>query len=70
MEFRHCSESSFMITITADVPLRDLLEDGPEEFAKRLRALLEVELQPLLELDWKKLRRPGHPARLQDFASH
>ena len=66
MEFRDCSETTFTITVTADVLLRDLLEDGPEAFAKQVRALLEAELQPLLELDWKKLRRPGHPARLQD----
>ena len=66
MDFRDCSESTITITITADVLLSELLEDGPEAFANRFRALLETELQPLLELDWKKLRRPGHPARLRD----
>ena len=70
MDFRGCSESTITITITADALLSELLEDGPEAFANRFRSMLETELQPLLEIDWKRLRGPGHPARLQDFVGH
>ena len=62
MEYRGGSESAYTITITAEVVLSELIEDGPEAFAKRVRELLEVELEPLLRLDWKKLRRPAQPA--------
>ncbi len=63
MGFRCDSKSALTITITAEVALRELLEEGPDAFAKRARELPEAELEPLLQLDWKKLRRPGHPAR-------
>jgi hypothetical protein len=66
MEYRGGAESAYTITITAEVVLSELIEDGPEAFAKRVRELLEAELEPLLRLDWKKLRRPAQPARPQD----
>jgi hypothetical protein len=56
------SESAYTITITAEVALGDLIEDGSEAFAKRIREMLEAELEPLLQVDWKKLRRPAQPA--------
>jgi hypothetical protein len=42
------SESAFTITVSAEVMLGDLIEDGPEAFAKRVREMLEAELEPLL----------------------
>jgi len=66
MEYRGGSESAYSITITAEVVLGELIEDGPEAFAKRVRELLEAELEPLLQLDWKKLKRPVQPASPQD----
>jgi len=65
MGFSH-SESAYTITIEAEVVLGELIEDGPEAFAKRVRELLEAELEPLLGMDWKKLRRPVQPGRPQD----
>jgi hypothetical protein len=62
MEYRGGSESAYTITITAEVVLSELIEDGPEAFATRVREMLEAELEPLLRLDWKKLRRPAQPA--------
>jgi hypothetical protein len=66
MEYRGGSESAYTITITAEVVLSELIEDGPEAFAKRVRESLEAELEPLARLDWKKLRRPAQPTRPQE----
>ena len=65
MGFNH-SQSAYVITIEAEVVLGELIEDGPEAFAKRVRELLEAELEPLLGMDWKKLRRPAQAVRPQD----
>ena len=51
MEFRDGSESTLVITVTAEVYLRELLEEGLEAFAKRVRELLEAALEPLLRLE-------------------
>ena len=64
------TESAYTITISAEVVLGELIEDGPEAFAKRVREMLEAELEPLLGLDWKKLRRPIQAARPQDVAGN
>lgn len=53
---RSDAESTFTILIRGEVLLRELIEDGPDAFAKQLRELLEAELKPLRELDWNKLR--------------
>jgi hypothetical protein len=50
MEFRCDSKSALTITITAEVPLREVLKEGPDAFAKRARELLETALEPLLQL--------------------
>jgi hypothetical protein len=59
MAFSGDAESSFMVMIHAEVVLSELLDDGPEPFAKQVRELLETELKPLLDMDWKKMRRPS-----------
>ena len=59
MGFRCDLNSALTITITAEVPLCELLKEGPDAFAKRVRELLETWLEHLLQLDWKKLGRPG-----------
>ena len=53
------AESSFIISIHAEVTLSELIDEGPEPFGKRARELLETELKPLLDMDWKKMRRPS-----------
>jgi hypothetical protein len=53
------AESSIMISIHAEVTLSELIDEGPEPFGKRARELLEAELKPLLDMDWKKVRRPS-----------
>jgi hypothetical protein len=60
------SESAFTITVSAEVMLGELIEDGPDAFAKRIREMLEAELEPLLQVDWKKLRRAAQPGRPQE----
>ena len=50
MEFRCDSKSALTITFTAEVPLHELLKEGPEAFAKRVRQLLEAAVEPLLQL--------------------
>jgi hypothetical protein len=61
MAFSGDAESAFTIIIHAEAALGELLDDGPEPFAKHVRSLLEAELKPLLEMDWKKVRRPSRP---------
>ncbi|MGA8552774.1 MAG: hypothetical protein WB630_00015 [Candidatus Acidiferrales bacterium] len=63
MEIRGSSESAFEIMISAEVVISELIEDGPEAFAKRVREMLEAELKPLLGIDWKKFKTPDHPTR-------
>ena len=58
MGFRE-AESSFMISIHAEVTLSELIDDGPEPFGERARELLEAQLKLLLDMDWKKGRRPS-----------
>jgi hypothetical protein len=53
MEIRGNSESAFQIMICAEVRIAELIEGGPEAFAQRAREMLEAELKPLLEIDWK-----------------
>jgi hypothetical protein len=50
MGFRCDLNSALTITITAEVPLRELLEEGPDAFPKRARELLEAAVEPLLQL--------------------
>ena len=44
------SKSALTITFTAEVSLHELLKEGPEAFAKRVRELLEAAVEPLLQL--------------------
>jgi hypothetical protein len=50
MDIRCNSKLALTITITAKVPLRQLLEEGADAFAKRARELLETAVEPLLQL--------------------
>jgi hypothetical protein len=39
------AESSFIISIHAEVTLSELIDDGPEPFGERARELLEAQLK-------------------------
>jgi hypothetical protein len=70
MEIRCNSESAFQIMICAEVRIAELIEDGPEAFAQRAREMLEAELKPLLEIDWKKREAAVPSARVRDVLAH
>lgn len=48
MDVSKSSESTVTITVSIQVELRTLLEEGTQEFAKRCREALEEELAPIL----------------------
>jgi len=53
------SESEMMINFffTAEVALSEVIREGPDALAKRVREMLEVELKPLLGLS-RKAEKP------------
>jgi hypothetical protein len=48
-------ESRITFEFAAEVTLRELADDGPEAFAKRVRESLEAKLRPLLQIDWRQV---------------
>lgn len=56
------ARSTFIIDLSIDIDFQELIEEGPEPFLQRARAMLEERLKPLQAIPWEGVRNTLRPA--------